>query len=139
MINLTEPNEKGQMHEGFIIDLLDELSLILGFKYTIYEQAQRGYGSEEASGKWNGMIGDLIERDSVNVSIKQRLIHCTQCSSACNISNDRGIVSSNPGGGVCTVSLTRHSSAMWYWIRKQCRVNVDSVTNEYHGHYSSVR
>lgn len=67
VINLTEPNEQGRMHEGFIVDLLDELSYILGFNYTIYEVADRGYGSETASGKWDGMIGDLIERDA-NVS-----------------------------------------------------------------------
>ncbi|XP_053396130.1 glutamate receptor ionotropic, kainate 2-like [Mercenaria mercenaria] len=64
VINLTEPNEHGRMHEGFIIDLLDELSAILGFNYTIYEAADRAYGSEVTPGKWNGMIGDLIERDS---------------------------------------------------------------------------
>ena len=54
------------MHEGFIIDLLDELSKILGFNYTIYEESKREYGSD-IDGKWNGMIGDLIERDRVNV------------------------------------------------------------------------
>lgn len=58
------------MHEGFIIDLLDELSDLLGFNYTIYEQATRGYGTEDPhTGKWDGMIGDLIERDAVNVSM----------------------------------------------------------------------
>ncbi|XP_053396125.1 glutamate receptor ionotropic, kainate 2-like isoform X3 [Mercenaria mercenaria] len=67
VVNLTEPNEHGRMHEGFIIDLLDELSRILGFNYTIYEESKREYGSKvEATGKWNGMIGDLIERDRVN-------------------------------------------------------------------------
>ncbi|XP_060567354.1 glutamate receptor ionotropic, kainate 1-like [Ruditapes philippinarum] len=65
VINLTEPNEHGRMHEGFIIDLLDELAKILGFNYTIYEESKREYGSN-VDGKWNGMIGDLIERDRVN-------------------------------------------------------------------------
>lgn len=63
-----EPSENGRMEEGFIIDLLDELSAKLGFNYTIYEQAERKYGSEDKStGKWDGLIGDLIERDSKNV------------------------------------------------------------------------
>lgn len=56
------------MHEGFIIDLLDELSAILGFNYTIYEAADKGYGSEVTPGEWDGMIGDLMERDSGKVS-----------------------------------------------------------------------
>lgn len=56
------------MHEGFIIDLLDELSAILGFNYTIYEAADKAYGSELSPGKWNGMIGDLMERDGGKVS-----------------------------------------------------------------------
>lgn len=56
------------MVEGFIIDLLDELSARLGFNYTIYEQAERKYGSEDpTTKKWDGMVGDLIERDSSNV------------------------------------------------------------------------
>ena len=63
----SKPYEYGSMHQGFIIDLLDELSGILGFNYTIYEQDDRKYGSEIAPGKWNGMIGDLMARDSRKV------------------------------------------------------------------------
>ena len=69
MMKLDKPNEKGRMEQGFIIDLLDHLSDIIGFNYTIYEQAERKYGSaDKTSGKWDGMIGDLIERDSLHVS-----------------------------------------------------------------------
>lgn len=68
-IKLSKPNERGQMVEGFIVDLLNNLSMALGFNYTIYEQAERRYGSEDkTTGKWDGMIGDLIERDSKHVN-----------------------------------------------------------------------
>jgi len=67
-IKRDEPDEHGRMEEGFIIDLLDELANILGFKYMIYQQNMAAYGTEQANGTWDGMIGDLIERDAINVS-----------------------------------------------------------------------
>ncbi|XP_078665246.1 glutamate receptor ionotropic, delta-2-like [Branchiostoma floridae x Branchiostoma belcheri] len=45
---------------GFSIDLLDELSKLLGFSYDIYEVADRKYGAPKPDGSWNGMIGDVV-------------------------------------------------------------------------------
>ncbi|XP_060574773.1 glutamate receptor ionotropic, kainate 2-like isoform X2 [Ruditapes philippinarum] len=56
------PEGKGPTHEGFIVDLLDLIKSRLGFNYTIYEVADKKYGSE-VNGVWNGMIGDLLKRD----------------------------------------------------------------------------
>ncbi|XP_052237251.1 glutamate receptor ionotropic, kainate 2-like isoform X4 [Dreissena polymorpha] len=66
VIKRNTTGENGRYEEGFIIDLMEELSKSLGFKYEIYEQHKKAYGSEQKDGKWDGMIGDLIERDSVN-------------------------------------------------------------------------
>lgn len=55
-----EKDRTGQIHEGFMVDLLELIKRRLGFNYTIYQVADGKYGSEETTGKWNGMIGDLI-------------------------------------------------------------------------------
>lgn len=46
--------------EGFGIDLIHELSLMLGFNYTFQLQDDGNYGSiNNATGEWNGMIRKL--------------------------------------------------------------------------------
>jgi len=47
-------------YKGFSIDVLDALAKILGFKYEMYQVADGKYGSPQANGSWNGMIGELI-------------------------------------------------------------------------------
>lgn len=60
----SEPDEKGRMHEGFMIDLLDLIAKKLKFDYVVYEVPDRKYGAEVEPGKWNGMVGELMHRDS---------------------------------------------------------------------------
>jgi hypothetical protein len=50
--------------EGFTIDLLNELSHELSFKYQIYISPNNAYGSQN-DGNWNGMIEQV--RKGVNV------------------------------------------------------------------------
>lgn len=45
--------------EGFGIELIHELSLMLGFNYTFHLQADGAYGSKDADGNWNGMIREI--------------------------------------------------------------------------------
>ncbi|XP_055684018.1 glutamate receptor ionotropic, kainate 2 isoform X2 [Lutzomyia longipalpis] len=47
--------------EGFGIDLIQELSQMLGFNYTFNLQDDGVYGSIGPDGKWNGMIRELHE------------------------------------------------------------------------------
>ncbi|XP_037640919.1 glutamate receptor ionotropic, kainate 3 [Sebastes umbrosus] len=47
--------------EGFCIDLLKELSSVLGFTYEIRLVPDGRYGSQDDKGQWNGMIRELIE------------------------------------------------------------------------------
>ena len=63
----SEPDERGRMHEGFMIDLLDLISEKLGFTYTVYQVEDEKYGAEIEPGKWNGMVGDLMKRDGEQV------------------------------------------------------------------------
>ena len=51
-------------YEGFNVDLIEEISQILGFNYTIKLVADGNYGSfDKVKGEWSGMIGDLVVAD----------------------------------------------------------------------------
>ncbi|CAH1176210.1 unnamed protein product [Phaedon cochleariae] len=72
MITLTEPyamlvespdrligNEK---YEGFAIDLIDEIAKYIGFQFVLVVRSDNNHGVfNPQSGKWTGMIGDIIE------------------------------------------------------------------------------
>lgn len=51
--------------EGFGIDLIHELSLMLGFNYTFRIQEDGVYGSA-VGGQWNGMVKELLEHVRIN-------------------------------------------------------------------------
>lgn len=44
--------------EGYIVDLIDELSKMLGFKYKFKLVDDNAYGVKNESGFWNGLIGE---------------------------------------------------------------------------------
>ena len=46
-------------YEGFAIDLMREISRLVGFNFTI--SIASGYGSIDADGNWNGMIAEILE------------------------------------------------------------------------------
>lgn len=49
-------------YEGFAIDLIHELSKIEKFNYTFIIREDKSNGSKnETTGKWDGMIGDVID------------------------------------------------------------------------------
>lgn len=47
--------------EGFAVDLIRELSLILGFNYTFIVEEDAEYGKHVGDGAWDGMIGRLMK------------------------------------------------------------------------------
>ncbi|XP_076859710.1 glutamate receptor ionotropic, delta-2 isoform X1 [Brachyhypopomus gauderio] len=60
---------KPKKYQGFSIDVLDALSNYLGFKYEIYVAPDHKYGSQQADGTWNGLIGELVfKRADVGIS-----------------------------------------------------------------------
>lgn len=54
-----EPLTGNDRYEGYCIDLLDRIAEHRQFKYTIHEVRDKAYGSKDANGKWNGMVGEL--------------------------------------------------------------------------------
>ncbi|XP_022662237.1 glutamate receptor ionotropic, kainate 2-like isoform X3 [Varroa destructor] len=47
---------------GYAIDLIAALASLYKFNYTFYISPDRKYGSRQPDGKWNGMVGELIQR-----------------------------------------------------------------------------
>lgn len=51
--------------EGYCIDLLKELSSILGFRYEVRLVEDGKYGAlDESTGQWNGMVRELMDHVS---------------------------------------------------------------------------
>lgn len=75
--------KKNDRFEGFGIELIHELSLMLGFNYTFELQLDNAYGSlNKQTGKWNGMIKELLDEvtcalDFLCVCRAVRSVHCT--------------------------------------------------------------
>lgn len=55
-----EDLEGNDKYEGYCIDLLKEISKILGFKFHIKLVDDHKYGEKNDQGDWNGMIKELI-------------------------------------------------------------------------------
>lgn len=47
--------------EGYCVDLISEISRVLGFKFVIKLVDDHNYGSKDRNGEWNGMIRELID------------------------------------------------------------------------------
>nr|KAG5709243.1 hypothetical protein BaRGS_017995 [Batillaria attramentaria] len=46
--------------QGFAVDLIEEVAQMLDFNYEIYLVHDGNFGSRQANGEWNGMIGELL-------------------------------------------------------------------------------
>ncbi|KAM6976460.1 putative glutamate receptor [Aplochiton taeniatus] len=55
---------KGSELEGYCIDLIAELSKKLGFTYKVHLVKDNRYGAKDESGRWTGMIGELINKEA---------------------------------------------------------------------------
>jgi glutamate receptor, ionotropic, invertebrate len=48
--------------EGFVFDIIDEISKMLGFHYKFKIVDDSAYGSlDKETGEWNGMIRELLD------------------------------------------------------------------------------
>ena len=66
---LAEPQheKKGnKRYEGYCVDLIDEISKLLEFNYTIKIVEDLKHGTKNERGEWNGLIRDLIDGVSIN-------------------------------------------------------------------------
>jgi len=51
-------------YDGLLTDLLTELSMSLGFTYTIKPVSDGRYGTVATNGNWNGMIGEVLSGEA---------------------------------------------------------------------------
>ena len=49
-----------ERYEGFVLDMMDEISAMLKFTYELYEVPDGNFGSELPNGEWNGMMGQVM-------------------------------------------------------------------------------
>ncbi|XP_041955164.1 probable glutamate receptor isoform X1 [Alosa alosa] len=63
---LNEPYAmtKGSGLEGYCVDLMSELSKKLGLKHRMRVVKDGRYGSQDASGNWNGVIGEVVRGEA---------------------------------------------------------------------------
>ncbi len=59
--NFNQTFEGNAQYKGFCIDLLARISKMCGFNYTIKLVDDGKHGSYK-NGKWNGMVGELIDK-----------------------------------------------------------------------------
>lgn len=64
MVKKVDKEEKGnhEQYEGFCMDLLKEMSRILGFRYELRLVRDGSYGTRNDNGQWNGMVRELMDR-----------------------------------------------------------------------------
>merc|ERR1712107_722372 len=53
----------GERYQGLLVDMLRELSNMLGFTFTIHDNADRTYG-KYVGGQWKGMIGEVVNGEA---------------------------------------------------------------------------
>ena len=63
---MTKQDDGTIPYEGYSIDLLNELAIMLKFTYEIYPSPDGLFGAETETGTWNGMIGELVNEVSKN-------------------------------------------------------------------------
>lgn len=62
--------EGNDRYEGYSIDLIDEISKILGFKYVFELVGDNAYGSlDKNTKKWNGLVKQLLEHVSTSICL----------------------------------------------------------------------
>ena len=57
---------QGARYEGYVPDLVEKLSKLVGFDYEIKLARDGKYGHRRPDGSWDGMIGELLRSVSGN-------------------------------------------------------------------------
>ncbi|KAH7947925.1 hypothetical protein HPB52_016889 [Rhipicephalus sanguineus] len=56
--------EGNDRFEGYCVDLLREVSALLGFRYHLKLVRDGAYGSRDSQGRWNGMVRELVDMET---------------------------------------------------------------------------
>jgi len=73
LMSKVEDADSGNEYEGYILDMLEQLAEKAGFTYVIRPVLDNKYGTRMENGRWNGMIGEVVDsvsnRNAVHVSL----------------------------------------------------------------------
>ncbi len=50
------------MYEGYIVDLMNELAQIVGFRYRLVPVWDGKFGYRKEDGSWDGVIGEIVRK-----------------------------------------------------------------------------
>ena len=56
--------QKDGIYTGYIKDLMDRVSEVVGFQYEFYLVRDNYYGTRDENGTWSGIVGDIIQKVS---------------------------------------------------------------------------
>ncbi|XP_058066672.1 uncharacterized protein LOC131216249 [Anopheles bellator] len=61
---LIDPRTGGPVWEGYCIDFIHQLSVVMNFDYDLVSPSDGTFGARNATdGRWNGLVGDLVSGD----------------------------------------------------------------------------
>ena len=61
---MTLTDDGKEIFEGLCIDLMDKLSEVMGFSYSISLVEDGNFGGQDEDGNWLGLVGDLVKHVS---------------------------------------------------------------------------
>ncbi|KAL3227153.1 hypothetical protein MRX96_048812 [Rhipicephalus microplus] len=56
--------EGNDRFEGYCVDLLHEISAMLGFRYRLKLVRDGAYGTRDSQGRWNGIMRELVDKEA---------------------------------------------------------------------------
>ena len=66
--SFSTQHHQQQQYVGFIVDLVDRLSHVIGFDYVIRPVADNSFGHMTPDGRWDGLMAELISGVGQSVS-----------------------------------------------------------------------
>ena len=70
---MKEETNSGITYSGYIPDLLDALTKISAYTYTLTHIPSNQYGAK-INGTWTGLVGELVNNVNINVQSSQCII-----------------------------------------------------------------
>ena len=78
---LRDKNDSSS-YTGYIPALLDKLTSLAGYSYTLNLVQDNKYGSQDVNGSWDGLVGELVNKvlsQSVTLSVSLSLSLSLSC------------------------------------------------------------
>ena len=67
MLRTSNHSAGNGMYEGFIVDIMNKVAEIVGFRYSLVPAWDGRFGYVGEDGQWDGMVGELVRRVSIGL------------------------------------------------------------------------